>query len=128
MNTSERRRHPRVAFAPMYTSIRARTLDSEEFVYEGCAYDISEGGLRFELDRPLEPGSTIAIQMTLPSTGANDSFIAQRTVWAFVNVVWLEDEDQPGPWKMAGVFASFARDRDLRTLRAHLARRIRQAA
>jgi len=52
-----------------------------------------------------------------------------RSVFVFANVVWLEDEDQPGPYKMAAVFTHFARagDRE-RLLRQFATGRYRAAA
>lgn len=124
----DRRRHPRFVLDPMYTSISARLLDSEKFTIEGNAYDISEGGLRFELDRAIAPGTKIALQITLPTWNQED-LGPGRSVFVFANVVWLEDEDQPGPYKMAAVFTHFARagDRE-RLLRQFASGRYRAAA
>lgn len=124
----DRRRFPRFVLEPMYTPISARTLDSETFDLEGNAYDISEGGIRFELDRPIAPGTKIALQITLPSIDAED-LGPGRSVFVFANVVWIEDEDEPAPYKMAAVFSHFARagDRD-RLLRHFATGRYRAAA
>lgn len=124
----DRRRHPRFVLDPMYTSISARLMDSEKFTIEGNAYDISEGGLRFELDRAIAPGTKIALQITLPTWNQED-IGPGRSVFVFANVVWLEDEDQPGPYKMAAVFTHFARagDRE-RLLRQFASGRYRAAA
>jgi len=105
---ADRRRFPRFSLEPMYAPISARTLDSESFDNEGHAYDISEGGCRFELDRPIEPGTGIVLQITLP-TMHSSQLGPGRAVFVFANVVWIEDEDQPGPVKMACVFSRFAR-------------------
>ena len=131
MNTQrliDRRQFPRFALEPMYTPVSARLLDSEVFNIEGNAYDISEGGLRFELDRPIAPGTKIALQITLPTMNHED-IGPGRSVFVFANVVWLEDEDQPGPYKMAAVFTHFARagDRE-RLLRQFATGRYRAAA
>lgn len=124
----DRRQFPRFVLNPMYTSISARLLDSEHFTIEGNAYDISEGGLRFELDRAIEPGTKIALQITLPTWNQED-IGPGRSIFVFANVVWLEDEDQPGPYKMAAVFTHFARagDRE-RLLRQFASGRYRAAA
>ena len=131
MNTQrliDRRQFPRFALEPMYTPVSARLLDSEVFNIEGNAYDISEGGLRFELDRPVAPGTKIALQITLPTMNHED-IGPGRSVFVFANVVWLEDEDQPGPYKMAAVCTHFARagDRE-RLLRQFATGRYRAAA
>jgi hypothetical protein len=102
-----RRRHVRYVLEPAYTPVAVRTLESERFDNEGHAYDISEGGVRFEADRAIAPGSPIAIQITLPVREGD--LEAGRSVLAFGNVVWQEDEEEPGPVKMAATFTHFAR-------------------
>jgi hypothetical protein len=110
----DRRRFARFVVEPMYTPIAARVQDDGDdgpFNLEGHAYDISEGGMRFELDRPVEPGRRIAIRIFLPGTCERDE---GRSVLVEGRVVWLEDADQPGPCRLAVVFTHFARagDRD----------------
>lgn len=123
----DRRVHPRFVLEPMYTPIAARMLDSEVFDIEGHAYDISESGIRFELDRPIAPGTKIAMQVTLPNL-TND-IGPGRSIFVFANVVWLEDEDEPGPARMAAVFTHFARAGDRERLLRHMSRRaLRRAA
>jgi PilZ domain len=123
----DRRQHARFVTEPMYTPIAARLLESEVFDIEGHAYDISEGGLRFELDRPIAPGTKIAMQITLPSFHADIG--PGRSIFVFANVVWIEDDDEPGPVRMAAVFTHFARagDRE-RLLRQFATGRYRAAA
>jgi hypothetical protein len=112
----------------MYTPIAVRLLDRDHFEFEGHAYDISEGGVRFELDRPVQPGTRIAMQITLPSINEFD-LGPGRSVFVFANVVWIDDEDEPGPVRMAAVFSQFARvgDRE-RLLRQFSTGRYRAAA
>ncbi len=112
----------------MYAAISVRLLENEAFTIEGHAYDISVGGLRFELDRAIEPGTTVAMQITLPSI--NDQDIGPgRSVFVFANIVWLEDEDEPGPARMAAVFSNFARAGDEQRLqRIFKSGKFRQAA
>lgn len=128
MRLTDRRSHPRFMLEPMYTPVAARLLDSENFDIEGAAYDISEGGLRFELDRPIAPGSKIALQITLPNLDNRD-IGPGRSIFVFANVIWLEDEDDPAPYRMAAVFTHFARagDRE-RLLRQFATGRYRAAA
>jgi hypothetical protein len=126
----DRRRFPRFVVEPMYTPLAVRLLDSpsEAFDIEGHAYDISEGGARFELDRPIAPGTRIAVQITLPSM--SDSDIGPgRTVLVFANVVWLDEDEGVPPHRMAAVFTHFARagDRE-RLLRQFATGRYRAAA
>lgn len=106
--TQNRRQFERFTLAPMYTPITARLLDSEEFTLEGHAYNISEGGVRFELDQPIAPGTQVALQITLPPGQAGDDPGPGRSVFVFANIVWIDDED-PGPVRMAATFTRFAR-------------------
>lgn len=107
-----RRRFPRFVVKPMYTPVSVRALDEEGFLREGHAYDISEGGVRFELDRPLPVGTPVAMQITLPSDGFDMG--TSRTILVFGTVIWLEDEEDPPPVRCAVNFTGFARvgDRD----------------
>jgi hypothetical protein len=93
--SAERRQHERYVLPHMYTAmaiIHSRALRLERL--EGHAYDISESGIRFELDEPLPPGEEIAFQLELPA-GAG-------TVSGTGRVVRLFDElDDPGPRRMA---------------------------
>jgi hypothetical protein len=125
---ADRRQHTRFTLPAGYTPILVRTLDREDFHIEGYAYDLSEGGVRFELDQPVAPGTAIAMQIMLPGL-AHATTGPGRAVFVFANVVWLEDEDEPGPVKMAAVFSRFARAEDLARLRGQLmGRRYRAAA
>ncbi len=117
--TTNRRQFERFALAPMYTPINARLLENEEYTLEGHAYNISEGGVQFELDHPIAPGTPVALQITLP-TGTDSADIGPgRSVFVFANIVWI-DEEEPGPVRMAAVFTRFARlgdrERLLRTI------------
>lgn len=126
----ERRQFPRFVVEPMYTPVAARIEregeDDAPFDLEGHIYDISEGGARFELDRPVPPGTRIAMRIFMPGLSERDE---GRSVLVEANVVWLEDADQPGPYRTAAVFTHFARagDRD-RLLRQFSTGRYRLAA
>lgn len=132
-NTINRRRYQRFTLQPMYTPVAVGLVDddgtwSERLDIEGHAYDISEGGIRFELDRPVKPGTKIAMQITLPTAGDNDVGPG-RSIFVFATVVWLEDEDVAGPVRTAAVFNHFARVGDKeRLLRYFAAGRFRMAA
>jgi hypothetical protein len=117
-NHINRRQFPRFTVQPMYTPIAVRTLDSETFDIEGNAYDISEGGARFDLDRPLPPGTAVAMQITLPTMHA-EQIGPGRSIFVFANIVWVEDEDEPGPVRTAAVFTHFARAGDRERLLKH---------
>lgn len=126
--SEERRRHPRYALPPMYTRILVRLLDEDDFTWEGHAYDISEGGLRFELDRAIAPGTPVAMRIDLPHAHSERS-TTRRAAFVFANIVWLQDEDEPGPVRMAAVFTQFAREGDRELLFNRLMRTAyRQAA
>lgn len=123
-----RRQHMRFQLEPMYTPIAVRTLDKDVFDIEGHAYDISEGGVRFELDKPVAPGTKIAMQITLPNLDSRE-IGPGRSIFVFANVIWIADEDEPGPVRTAAVFTHFARagDRE-RLLRQFSTGRYRAAA
>ncbi len=115
MNVTEnnRRQHDRYLLPSMYTEVAVRLLDEERFGHEGHAYDISKGGLRFELDRAIQPGTRIGLRITLP--GASSLRVSERKpVFAMGNVVWLHEDDleHPGPVRMACVFSNFCQPGD----------------
>ncbi|MBL0927859.1 MAG: PilZ domain-containing protein [Phycisphaerales bacterium] len=118
---SERRKHPRFVMPSMYTSVAVRPLDSERFLWTGHAYDLSEGGMRFELDQPIAPGTRVAIRIQLPGS-ASLRAADRRPIYVFANVVWVEqdDLDQAGPVRMACVFSRFVQPGDQERLLARL--------
>jgi hypothetical protein len=106
---SDRRVHTRFELRPMYSAIRVRlTPDSAEEM-EGHAYDISRGGLCFELDDALPPGTPIQMHLTLPEwlMGLADGEDDDAGVRARGTVVWTDDDGARGPVRMAAVFTSF---------------------
>ena len=128
---TDRRVFPRFQLQPMYTPLAIAAVGDQSegaFANEGHAYDISEGGVRFEAEHPIPPGSSVQMRITLPNLSTHD-LESNRTILVTANVVWLEDEDQPGPYKMAATFHSFVRlaDRD-RLLRHFATGRYRAAA
>src|SRR5579862_6810494 len=89
----------------MYTPVAVKLLADDSYEFEGHAYDISEGGMRFELDRPIEAGTPVAIRVMLPGPRPQ----AERSVCVYANVIWVEnDADEPGPVRMAAAFTKFA--------------------
>jgi len=129
----ERRQYPRFVVEPMYTPVAARIEadgdDDGPFDLEGHAYDISEGGARFELDHRVEPGSRIALRIFLPGLSERDE---GRSVLVEARVVWCEDAqdgDSGPPYRTAAAFTHFARagDRD-RLVRHFASGRYRMAA
>jgi len=106
-----RRSCRRVRVQPMYTSVTARrgSPGAVEADLHGHVYDISEHGLRIELDQPLLPGERVALLLDLPGS--------QAPVNASACVIWVNDaQDDPGPRRMALRFTSFTRRDDRRRL------------
>jgi len=129
LNT-DRRRFPRFDLEAMYTTIAVRTLEHDRFELHGHSYDISEGGIRFELDRGVECGTQIAMMINLPTMNREGGDAGENAVYVFATVVWIEDEDEPGPIKMAAVFNRWARQGDRERLLGELGKGVyrRQAA
>jgi c-di-GMP-binding flagellar brake protein YcgR len=117
-----RRRYERFALSAMYCPIALRTLDTERFGHEGHAYDISEGGLMFELDRGFEPGTALAIQLSLPILDESEDTGPGRAIFVLGNVVWMDDSE-PGPVRLAVAFTRFARFGDRERLLRMLGRK-----
>jgi hypothetical protein len=122
---SNRRQHQRFAMRPMYTPILVRLLDNDSFSLEGHAYNVSEGGVQFELDHPVAPGTPIALQITIPvpDDAPNQHWDGRgpgRSVFAIGNVVWLDDSE-PGPVRLAATITRFCRTCDRERLLGQLA-------
>ncbi len=127
---ANRRAHTRYAVPSYYTGVAVRAADAEGFHLDGHAYDLSIGGMRFELDEALEPGSRIVCRIELPC-GATEDAVDHWDVFVSATVVWIEPDDleQPGPVRMACVFNTFANVEDERRLERRLdAGRFRLAA
>lgn len=119
----DRRRHPRFAVTPSYTPARMRLLSETDFARSGHVYDISEGGVKFEMDIPVEPGTPVAMEIMLPERAGTMMDIdgPGRAVFLIGNVIWC-DADEPGPAQMALATTRFARAGD----RERLMRRLTQ--
>ena len=120
---SDRRAHERFALKPMYSAIEVK-LDAETAAgLQGHAYDISRGGVSFELDEGIEPGTPVLVKLTLPEwlLGLTDGQDDDAAVHVRGTVVWNDDDDVPGPVRMAVVFTAFetvgGRELFLRTLK-----------
>jgi hypothetical protein len=115
---SERRRHARFKVAPMYTTLHVRrTADADgPAEFDGHVYDISEGGVRFEIDEPLPEGAVIEVEIGLPG--------CRRLIEASGKVVRVNAaEDDPGPRRMALMFDRFADPASREALRSYLDQR-----
>lgn len=105
----ERRRRERFRLPPMYSAVRARGCGADGGELGGHAYDISESGVRIELDEALAVGDQLHVELDLPC--------AIRTIRGEAKVIWVHDaDDDPGPRRMALEFTGFDSDRDRRDL------------
>ena len=109
-NQINRRQFERFAVNPGYTSAGVRQHpDQTTFETEGHIFDISEGGVCFELDIPIEPGNTISMRIDIPDHVGDTG--PGRAVFVTGNVVWC-DIEEPGPAKMAMVITRYDREGD----------------
>lgn len=99
--SSERRQSSRLKLAPMYTMIRVRAVADHEKKLSGHIYDVSDSGLRFELDDALPIGQTVEFNALLP--GKQHTAITGRG-----RVVRHHNPDNdPGPVRMGLAFEHF---------------------
>ena len=62
-----RRAHVRHTLSPMYAPVTVQVIDGYRILrFGGHAYDVSEGGVRIELDEPLVVGQPVAVLLDLP--------------------------------------------------------------
>ena len=118
-----RREFDRIRVQPMYTAVTASTGAQDSPVRMlGHVYDISESGVRIELDDALDPGVIVTLHLDLPG--------ADATVGAEASVVWVHDDlDDPGPRRMALKFTEFLNRSDRNRLVEYIDReRGRRAA
>jgi hypothetical protein len=105
----------------MYTAVTARRAEAAVSELHGHVYDISESGVRIELDEALHPGECVILDLDLPGT--------RTSVNASASVVWINDPlDDPGPRRMALRFTSFSARADLDRLISYLGTVDRHAA
>lgn len=114
---AERREHQRYVLPAMYSPVWVRELDTERFVMSGHAYDLSRGGMRFELSDPIAPGTRVAVKIGLGEgwgTGSGRDVSLPRAAHAMATVIWVEEDDLEwaGPVRMACAFRNFCGPRD----------------
>lgn len=110
----DQRQHPRIKVPAMYTLIRARVLGSNRYNWTGHIYDVSLGGVRFELDMPVEPGTQLEIRGMLPGAG-------HTTFRAIGRVVRVHsDASELGPAIMGLHFESFQSPMDRHRLAQYI--------
>jgi hypothetical protein len=122
-----RRMHERFVLERGYTAAAARVHGEDTvFAHEGHVYDISEGGVCFELDEPVPTGSRISLRIDLPLNSGDQG--PGRSVFVTGNVVWA-DLDEPGACRMAMAITRFDREGDKgRMIRALTSKRYLRAA
>lgn len=122
IQSRDQREHSRIKVPAMYTLLRARILGSTKYTWTGHIYDVSMGGLRFELDMPMEVGTQIELRGMLPGAG-HTTF---RCVGRVVRI--QSDADEPGPCIMGLQFESFQSPMDRHRLAEYIDARAKAQA
>ena len=112
--TFNSRRAPRLKLPAMYTLVRVRPVGERAYPWTGYIYDVSQHGMRFELDEALEPGTRVDVRAVLPG-GRPVTFRATGRV-----VRLHDDADDPGPIRMGMAFEAFDEDADAVQLDGYL--------
>lgn len=118
----DQRQHPRIKVPAMYTLVRARVVGSEKYTFTGHIYDVSVGGMRIELDMPVEPGTQLEVRGMLPG-GGHTTFRALGRV-ARVH----SDAGERGPTILGVQFESFRSPMDRHRLVEYIDARSRAQA
>ena len=87
------REHTRYALNAAYTSVAVRREGEDQYTHMGHAYDISKGGMRVELDEPLQQGERVDLKVSLPGEQVIQ-------IHASGVMVRLHDEEELGPVRM----------------------------
>ncbi len=111
---AEARRHPRLKLPAMYTVLRVKPQGQKRYCWTGFIYDISESGMRFELDDAVEPGTKLEVHVTLPGK-LTTQFTARGQV-----VRQHDEANEPGPQRMALHFDHFKTEADRHHLNNYL--------
>ena len=109
------RHNDRITVPPMYTLVRVRPEGHEQYCWTGYIYDISAGGMRFELDAPVDPGTRLEIRAMLPGS-KHTSFDAAGAVVRIHD----DEDDMHGPVRMGMFFDRFGTVTDQRKLERYL--------
>ena len=104
----------RFELTPMYTQVTVTRVDAMAMqAIDGHAYDISEAGVRIELDTPVRVDERVTVELRLPGEDA--------AIFASGRVVWVNDaDDDPGPRRLAIEFSRFLSEDDRDRLVRHL--------
>ena len=107
----ERRVHPRQRLLPGYAAVYVQIVEGGEArILDGHVYDVSEGGVRIELDEAPAIGTDVSLCLQLP--GADGGIFATARI-----VRHFDDSDEPGPRRMALSFRRFLNAKDRTRLR-----------
>lgn len=95
---TERRRFERFRLTPGYTGVQLRVHGGQGEWALGHACDISEGGVRLDVDDAFAPGTAVDVKVELPRCGSTMpcSESCMDDVCATGSVVWCDTEDQAG--------------------------------
>lgn len=113
-SVADARQSPRLKLPAMYTLVRVKPTGEDRYRWTGHIYDISETGMRFELDNALQPGMTIEIRAMLPGT-EHITFSAAGRIIRIHN-----DMGDKGPMRMGMIFDKFSRENDHERLNGYL--------
>jgi len=110
----DQRQHPRIKVPAMYTLVRARIVGSNKYTWTGHIYDVSLGGLRVELDMPMEVGTQLELRGMLPGCG-------HTTFRAICRVARIHsDAEERGPVVLGLQFESFQSPMDRQRLAEYI--------
>ncbi len=112
-SNAEARSNPRLKLPAMYTLLRVRQTGDQRYRWTGHIYDISQSGMRFELDAPLPAGTEVEVRGMLPGSH-------QVTFHATGRIVRMHDEEEMGPCRMGMTFTRFNHDIDRQRLNIYL--------
>lgn len=112
-HSAEARSTQRLRLPAMYTLLRVRHVGDQRYRWTGHIYDISESGMRFELDTPLPAGTEVEVRGMLPGSH-------QVTFHAAGRIVRMHDDEEVGPTRMGMTFTKFNHDIDRQRLNIYL--------
>jgi len=99
-DSTEQRRHTRIGLPVGYAAVRATPVGRKKSERRGHVYDLSEGGMRFELDAALDLDEPIEVELDLPSSEGPVAIRARGSAVRFHD----EPDDGPGPIRMGMQF------------------------
>ncbi|MCC5830277.1 MAG: PilZ domain-containing protein [Phycisphaeraceae bacterium] len=121
---SDRRQADRMQLPAPYTAVEVRPVEADAAEFEGHLYDLSQTGLRLEIDEDLPIGTMVRLRMVLPGR-------QPVSVRARGEVVRCHDDELSGPIRLGIHFERFETHTDRRRLMSYLRQngcRINQAA